>query len=192
MKLCAPESTGVFSRALGSSRFAARRPRKALVASSFTLEQLEERLLLSGGGGGGLLPILTIDDVSVIEGGYYEPDGTINDEPNIAVFTVTLSEPVTWTVTVDYETVELGGGAREGFLDQSGNWPACAFYNYAPSCADFLGAAGTLTFAPGETTKTIEVTIVPDIRDESDQEEFGVHHTRVRYRRGHHGPQCGL
>ena len=64
-------------------------------------------------------------------------------------FTVTLSAASTSTVTVDFATrpgdphVLLGGSAAE---EQE----------------DFLPTSGTLTFAPGETTKTIDVTVVPE------------------------------
>ena len=56
-------------------------------------------------------------------------------EGGVIPFTVTLSEPVTETVTVRYRT--LSGTASEG--------------------VDYNSAENTLTFAPGETTKTIGV-----------------------------------
>ena len=42
---------------------------------------------------------------------------------------------------------------------------------------DYVAAQGTLVFAPGETTKTISVTINGDNRDELDQETFTVNLT---------------
>jgi serine/threonine protein kinase/tetratricopeptide (TPR) repeat protein/streptogramin lyase/subtilisin-like proprotein convertase family protein len=57
-----------------------------------------------------------------------------------AVFIVTLSSPSDSGITVDYETVE--GTAKTG--------------------SDFVAVSGTLTFAPGETSKTI---IIPTIKD---------------------------
>ena len=57
-----------------------------------------------------------------------------------ATFTVTLSHASTSTATVDYQTSD--GSAQ--------------------SPQDYLPASGTLTFAPGETTKTINVTVNGD------------------------------
>lgn len=68
-----------------------------------------------------------------------------------AVFTVTLSEPAAQAVTVNYQTAD--GAARAGH--------------------DYLAAAGTLTFAPGETSKTITVAVLGDTQKE-DPESFFV------------------
>jgi hypothetical protein len=62
---------------------------------------------------------------------------------------VTLSEPVNVTVTVNYGSVEAPGYA---------SWPE----DYDPVLA-------TLTFLPGETAKTIPVTIRGDTLDEPDE-----------------------
>jgi hypothetical protein len=59
---------------------------------------------------------------------------------SLAVFTVTLSEPSTSLVTVAYSTAN--GSATVG--------------------ADYTTASGTLTFAPGETTRTILVKTLND------------------------------
>ena len=55
-------------------------------------------------------------------------------------FTVTLTPPASETVTVDYRTV-----------DQT-----------ATADTDFTATSGTLTFAPGEATKTVSVPIIDD------------------------------
>jgi len=68
-----------------------------------------------------------------------------------AVFTVTLSKASTQTVTVQYATAD--GSAISG--------------------ADFTSVTGTLTFAPGETSKTIPVAVTGDLIDEYD-ENFSV------------------
>ena len=39
---------------------------------------------------------------------------------------------------------------------------------------DFTAASGTLTFPPGDTEKTITVTIVDDLLDEEDKEDFSI------------------
>jgi hypothetical protein len=75
----------------------------------------------------------------------YEPEG---DGPSVyATFTVTLSEASTETVTVDFTTADgtaiAGGG------------PGADEYDYGQT-------SGTVTFAPGETSHTITVQILPD------------------------------
>ena len=65
-----------------------------------------------------------------------------------AIFTITLSPAATSTVTVDYGTV--GGTATSG--------------------TDFTATTGTLTFDPGQTTKTVTVAVTGDMIDEPDEE----------------------
>ena len=66
-------------------------------------------------------------------------------------FTVTLARAAAGTVSVDYATAD--GSARAG--------------------ADYVATSGTLTFAPGERSKTIPVAILDDTHDE-DEETFTV------------------
>jgi hypothetical protein len=68
-----------------------------------------------------------------------------------AVFTVTLSTPATFVVTVDYE---VNSGV--------GNTGAVAG-------TDFVDTAGTLTYQPGETTKNYTVQVVGDTDIELDE-----------------------
>jgi hypothetical protein len=88
-------------------------------------------------------PAVTINDVSVIEGN----TGTLN-----AVFTVSLSAASTQTVTVDYATAN--GTAIAG------------------ATGDYLAATGTLTFAPGTTTRQVMVTVRGDTLDEVNETFF--------------------
>ena len=67
-----------------------------------------------------------------------------------ATYTVTLSSPSTETVTVDYDATSLAAIAG----------------------VDFADVAGTLTFAPGETTQTIQVPIVDDAEVEDIEMAF--------------------
>lgn len=87
--------------------------------------------------------------------GGLRPEITINDRAlsestTPVTFTVTLSTASTLTVTVDYATAD--GTATAG--------------------VDYQPTSGTLTFAPGETTKTINVTIISDTLDEANETYF--------------------
>lgn len=65
---------------------------------------------------------------------------------NHASFLVSLSEPTTHAVTVDYHT-EIGDAGA----------------------ADFTGSSGSITFAVGEQSKTISIPITPDTLDEANE-----------------------
>ena len=84
-------------------------------------------------------PSFSVDDPSVAEG----DAGTAS-----LTFTVTLSAASGKTVTVDYATAD-GTATTAG--------------------SDYTGTTGTLTFAPGETTKTVTVTVSGDITQEADE-----------------------
>ena len=93
------------------------------------------------------LPQLTIDAPQVVEG----PSGTTAT----LRFTARLSRTTRRTVTVAYEDARQGT-ARAGALCERG--------------ADYLAfAPGTLTFAPGTRTQTIDVTVIGDAVDEPDE-----------------------
>ena len=85
--------------------------------------------------------VATTPTVSIAGG-----SGTEGDDSSIA-FTVTLDEAASGTVTVDYATAD--GSAEAG--------------------DDYTAASGTLSFAAGETSKTISVAIDDDIDNESDE-----------------------
>ena len=79
-------------------------------------------------------------------------DATVEEAANATVdFEVTLSKAASGTVTVAYATSD--GSALDG--------------------SDYTAASGTLTFAAGELTKTINVTVLEDSLDE-DSETFSV------------------
>src|SRR5205085_2700647 len=73
-----------------------------------------------------------------------------NTGTRFATFTVSLSPTPTKTVTVNYATAD----------------------GTATSPGDYQSAAGTLTFAPGQTTKTITVQVKGDTRAEGDETFF--------------------
>ena len=82
--------------------------------------------------------VITPPDLSVAAARAEEAEGASLD------FTVTLSKAATAEVTVDYATADgTGPGAAEAGLD-------------------YVGAAGTLTFAAGETERTIAVELLDD------------------------------
>jgi hypothetical protein len=64
-----------------------------------------------------------------------------------ATFTVALSEPSNQTVSVNYTTLNSSAISGE----------------------DFVATSGTLSFAPGATTKTFSVEIIGDAENESDE-----------------------
>jgi hypothetical protein len=85
-------------------------------------------------------PSLSINDVTVTEG---------NSGTTAATFTVTLASSSSQTVTVDYATSSASPATAAADTD----------YVAIP--------ATTLTFLPGETTKTIEVSVKGDITNEA-------------------------
>ncbi|MFN2471085.1 MAG: Calx-beta domain-containing protein [Gaiellaceae bacterium] len=73
-------------------------------------------------------------------------EGNVGATPT-AAFTVTLGAPSGRTVTVDWSTAD----------------------GSAVSPLDYVGTSGSLTFAPGQTTKTVNVTVNGDVLDELDE-----------------------
>lgn len=84
---------------------------------------------------------ISINDVTLADGA----SGFTN-----AVFTVTLSQPSTSTITVNYAT-------------SSGT---------ASTNSDYLATSGTLSFAPGQTSLTVPVIIVGNTRNEGNDTFF--------------------
>jgi len=90
----------------------------------------------------------------------FQPTITINDVSRLEgnggttlfVFTVTLSNPSWQVITVNFATAD--GSATAG--------------------QDYEATSGTLTFQPGETTKTIVVTVYGDGDPETGGEDFSV------------------
>lgn len=87
-------------------------------------------------------PSLAIGDVTVNEG---------NSGVTSAIFSVTLSAASSQTVTVNYASEN--GSAKV-------------------ATRDYAAVSGTLTFAPGQTTKTIVVSITGDKKKEKDETFF--------------------
>ncbi len=144
-----------YAAALGTLSFAAGETTKtvAVTVNGDTLDEINETYFLNltnpsnatiGNGSG--LGTITDDDplpaLSINDVTVTEGDaGTVD-----ATFTVTMSQISGRTVTVNYATAN----------------------GSATSPADYLAASGMLSFAAGETTKTITVTVNGDILDEGD------------------------
>jgi hypothetical protein len=79
----------------------------------------------------------------------YAEDLVVAENSGFATFHIRLNAPSDKAVTVDYLTADLGavsGGANP----------------------DFTALTGSLTFAPGETEKTVQITIPPDLINEPE------------------------
>ena len=75
-------------------------------------------------------------------------DGRVEENSGaLLTFTVTLNRAETERLTVDYATSD----------------------DSAQAGVDYAAASGTLTFAPGETEKTVEVTVFDDSLDEGEE-----------------------
>jgi hypothetical protein len=87
------------------------------------------------------IPSISIDDFTLVEGN----DGTTN-----GVFTVTLSNPTSQTVTVNYATAD----------------------DTATAGSDYTATLGTLTFTPGITSQTFTIPVLGDAVAEGNESFF--------------------
>ncbi|MGE0649385.1 MAG: Calx-beta domain-containing protein, partial [Alphaproteobacteria bacterium] len=113
--------------------------------------------------------VVTVDSVTVTEGDPIEgnggegqlslfSEGGLQDDPTTTItFTITLSAPGTEAVTVDYQVSD--GSAVLGNPDAPEG-------DYSPLDA----LSGTVTFAPGEVTKTVTLNIVDDFTFEPTEQ----------------------
>ena len=83
---------------------------------------------------------ISINDVSGLE-------GRVN-KTTLFTFTVTLSAAYDQAVTMSYQTVNGTATTSDG---------------------DYIATSGTLTFAPGETTKTITIEVKGDNKREANE-----------------------
>ena len=106
------------------------------------LSAATNELIVDGQGVGTILddePRISINDVTKREGK--------SGHTTLFTFTVTLSAAYDQAVTMSYRTVN--GTATTG--------------------DDYVAKTGTLTFAPGETTKTITIEVKGDSKKEADE-----------------------
>ncbi|WP_394497178.1 Ig-like domain-containing protein [Shewanella sp. ENK2] len=111
----------------------------AIVSGENVYDEELEFAIIDNDGEGSDLPVVDIDYAVVVEG------------MEFALFTLTLSEPSTETITLDYSSEELTALFGE----------------------DFTNVSGTVTFLPGETTAYITVPITDDLIVE-DSPEFAL------------------
>ena len=108
-----------------------------------TLGRAEATLTIVNDDEGG--PSLSINDVSASEG---------NAGSKALSFTITLSAPSSESVSVDYATID--DTATAGGLSTNGG-------------ADYVSTSDSITFAPGETSKQIDVTLNGDSLNEENE-----------------------
>ncbi len=102
------------------------------------------------------LSIAVVENASVSKS---QRNITIQEDAGTVDFTVTLSAASTGMVTVDYATEGIPDG--DPLISRNGTSSAIAG-------EDYTAVMGTLTFAPGETSKTISVQILDDTVHETD------------------------
>jgi subtilisin-like proprotein convertase family protein/6-phosphogluconolactonase (cycloisomerase 2 family) len=115
-------------------------------AAAEVVDKLEPRRLLAA---------LSVNDVDVRE----------EAGNSTATFTVTLDEPASTSVTVDFEAVQSDVQA----FGNSGTANPTVGPIGAQRNVDFQATSGTLTFTPGQTSKTVNVTVLPDNVRETDE-----------------------
>lgn len=90
-----------------------------------------------------------------------QASGTINDNDVAPSFAISGAAPVTEGGTLVYTVTKTGAGAADvSFATASGS---------ATSGSDFTANSGTLSFASGDTTKTISVATIDDSATESSE-----------------------
>ena len=89
---------------------------------------------------------------------------SVDEDVGTVQFTVTLSAASTGTVTVEYATEDIPDDDQV-FTGISDALPATAG-------EDYTAVSGTLTFAPGETSKTVSVRIIDETLFERARELF--------------------
>jgi len=87
----------------------------------------------------------------------------VRSQPMLSINDVSMNEGDSGTQTMNF-TVTLSAASNLTVTTQFASTDATA-----TSPADYAATSGTVTFNPGETTKTIPVTIVSDVNFETDE-----------------------
>lgn len=119
----------------------------------------ERAVAISGAAGSQIVTIKDNDAATVSIGDVSAAEGTHPSTYTPFVFTVTLSKPVDAAITVDYYTVAVSATAGSDFVHVS--------------------TPVTITFQPGQLTKTVLVNVVADSSDDADNETFEVRLTNL-------------
>ena len=96
--------------------------------------------------------VVLVDDDEVVDRVLSVADAEAAEGAGEVVFTLTLDGPSTAVVTVDFATSDPGTADP-----------------VATPVVDYASAAGTLTFAPGELTRSVAVAVVDDDVNEPDE-----------------------
>ena len=115
--------------------------------------------------------VLTQIDNGTFQGGDPDGVGTIFDDdatPALSIGDATVTEGNSGTATTSV-TVSLS--AASGRIVTVGFGTVDGTATFSPG-ADYHQSSGTLVFAPGETSKTVTLTVVSDTTDESDESFF--------------------
>jgi hypothetical protein len=111
-------------------------------------ETLKLNASLAGLSTSGTGTIVNDDPVPTVSAGAAVVDEGSTGQTTDAVFTVSLTNPSAAAVTVDYQVADGTALAADG---------------------DYTPVTGTLTFAPGETSKTVAVPVRGDAKHEPDE-----------------------
>jgi hypothetical protein len=118
------------------------------------LSNAQNAVVADGEAQGRIIDDETQYTLSSVSNGTAAEDNSTGTIGNTITFQVTRSGDLTNTGTVDFKTID---GTMTGGAVSTG------------ARADFVASAGTLTFAPGQSTKTVTVQLRPDLNYEADE-----------------------
>jgi len=112
---------------------------------------------------------LSLDLSSPVNAAIIDPQGIVtildNDTATISIDDVSVTEGNSGTVTASF-TVSMTESSKTVTVNYS------TAGNTATSDIDFISASNTLTFAPGDTEKTIDISIQGDLVDENSESYY--------------------
>ena len=93
----------------------------------------------------------------------------LDDDETIRVLSIADAEAVESEGEMHFEVTLDGPSAREVTLRYATAEPAMAVDSVAVADVDYGRASGTLTFSPGEVSRTVPVSVLDDALDEADE-----------------------